>query len=98
VALRIGTAQTAASSAGPGQPNSTLLPEMFRSRQYPKIIADVGLSNMSYELKWFAANITLSTDWLTQQSSVLYQLTYSREQCPLSTGRLHKAVSLFINY
>jgi hypothetical protein len=66
---------------------------MFCSRQYPKIIADVGLSDMSYELKWFATKIKLSSDWLTPwnsvllyqltpYSSVLYQLTESIEHFP----------------
>jgi hypothetical protein len=35
------------------------------ARQDPNMIAAVGLSDVNYEVKWFATKITLSTDWLT---------------------------------
>ena len=74
--LRVGTSktpQTKTTSAVPGQRNSTLLPEMFRPRRYPRMIAAVQLFDMNYEVKWFTTKITLSTDWLTAYSSVIYQ-------------------------
>jgi hypothetical protein len=35
---------------------------MLRPRHYPKMIGAVDVTDMNYEVKWFATKITLSTD------------------------------------
>ena len=90
------TPLTKTSSARPGQRNSTLLPQMLRRRHKPKMTATVGLSDMNYEVKWFATKIALSADWLNSYSSVFYQRVSPQSRVFLSIDGIRREMSFIL--